>query len=513
MLVRAWVAMITVVTLWSTALPLAGAQSDDADNAPAAAHDAATAALVNQRAEAVATWRDARQHHARKTREVRRADDRAEALAEALAIAERDRENQRRLTGVYAVQSYLASGDTHPVLAPDQAQRGEMVAVMAEQQWREAQRRADEAADQSSQANASAAETRRQLDAARRQLDAAETTVHQVDSTIAATAGLAGIDLPPVAWAAYRTASHRAAANGCTVPAAVLAGMGHTATDHGRRPTGSTSLDGVVTWALTTPKGGSGPLALTDAHVDAARLVGWRGAVANIADSAEVAALLLCATGQNLTTWRGLAAAATAVYPDAVTVERALAVAHRYYAADPSLGEVPARPLRIGRGLSIDDSERLPDGDINAMLWWGLSRLGTPYSQCIGRPQDPVCPPGTNRYGDGFFDCSGFVAAAYARIGVAVPLTTYAMEADAAFMSTQVADRVNLSVMLPGDIMLMDGHVMLYLGQGKILHSSAGGVQVEPVPGYAWNEVFAILRPVPPRDTTPVPPAGPATNR
>jgi cell wall-associated NlpC family hydrolase len=132
------------------------------------------------------------------------------------------------------------------------------------------------------------------------------------------------------------------------------------------------------------------------------------------------------------------------------------------------------------------------------MIDWAMTRIGTPYSQCLGidaRPQDPECPPGTNRFGAGFFDCSGFVSSAYRRIGITVPATTYAMDADPRFMATRVADRIDLSVMEPGDVFLMDGHTGMYVGGGMIVHAVSGGLTYQPVPGWVANGTYAVLRP------------------
>jgi cell wall-associated NlpC family hydrolase len=133
------------------------------------------------------------------------------------------------------------------------------------------------------------------------------------------------------------------------------------------------------------------------------------------------------------------------------------------------------------------------------MIAWAMTRIGTPYSQCLGpeaRPQDPICPPGTNRFGTGFFDCSGFVSNAYRRIGIRVPLTTYAMEADARFMATEVSDGIDLAVMEPGDVFLMDGHTGLYVGDGMIVHAIGRGLTYEQVPRWVANGTIAVLRPL-----------------
>jgi cell wall-associated NlpC family hydrolase len=111
------------------------------------------------------------------------------------------------------------------------------------------------------------------------------------------------------------------------------------------------------------------------------------------------------------------------------------------------------------------------------------------------RPQDPVCPTGSNRFGSGFFDCSGFVSHAYRLMGLRIPQTTYAMEADPAFMATKVSRGIDLRVMQPGDVFLMDGHTGMYVGGGMIVHAIGRGLTFEPVPAWVANGTFAVLRP------------------
>jgi len=119
-----------------------------------------------------------------------------------------------------------------------------------------------------------------------------------------------------------------------------------------------------------------------------------------------------------------------------------------------------------------------------------------------------VCPPGTNRFGNGFFDCSGFVSAAYAHIGVVIPTSTYAMAADERFMAKTISDHVDLPNMLPGDIVLNPGHVALYVGNGTVIHATGSGLTMQPLPGWVRNATIAVLRPLPPADAPPKPESG-----
>ncbi len=60
-------------------------------------------------------------------------------------------------------------------------------------------------------------------------------------------------------------------------------------------------------------------------------------------------------------------------------------------------------------------------------------------------------------------DCSGFVQAVYANFGISLPRTTWSMES--------VGTPVSYEEMLPGDIVLYNGHVGLYAGNDTILNA------------------------------------------
>ncbi len=60
-------------------------------------------------------------------------------------------------------------------------------------------------------------------------------------------------------------------------------------------------------------------------------------------------------------------------------------------------------------------------------------------------------------------DCSGFVQSVYANFGISLPRTTWDME--------NVGYAVSFDQALPGDLVLYDGHVGLYMGDGNIVNA------------------------------------------
>jgi cell wall-associated NlpC family hydrolase len=75
----------------------------------------------------------------------------------------------------------------------------------------------------------------------------------------------------------------------------------------------------------------------------------------------------------------------------------------------------------------------------------------------------------------GGFDCSGLVYWAYARLGVAVPHSSYALYA--------MGRRVTPSRMKPGDLLFFSGlgHVGIYIGRGRMVHAPHTGALVQVV--------------------------------
>jgi cell wall-associated NlpC family hydrolase len=47
----------------------------------------------------------------------------------------------------------------------------------------------------------------------------------------------------------------------------------------------------------------------------------------------------------------------------------------------------------------------------------------------------------------------------------------------------------------PGDVLLQDGHVSLYVGDGRVIHASGGQLTEENIPGWVRMGVFVVLRP------------------
>lgn len=72
-------------------------------------------------------------------------------------------------------------------------------------------------------------------------------------------------------------------------------------------------------------------------------------------------------------------------------------------------------------------------------------------------------------------DCSGFVQSVYREFGVSLPRTTWDME--------QAGTAVSYADAAPGDLILYDGHVGIYLGDGTMVNArnAQTGIGISPV--------------------------------
>ena len=86
-----------------------------------------------------------------------------------------------------------------------------------------------------------------------------------------------------------------------------------------------------------------------------------------------------------------------------------------------------------------------------------ISRLGCPYVWATTGPDS--------------FDCCGLTYWCYKQAGVKVPIGTRP-QYDAA------KERLSVSEAKPGDILYMNGHVGLYIGEGKAIHAPHPGAYV-----------------------------------
>lgn len=82
-------------------------------------------------------------------------------------------------------------------------------------------------------------------------------------------------------------------------------------------------------------------------------------------------------------------------------------------------------------------------------------------------------------------DCSGFVQSVFAQFGISLPRTTWDME--------HVGTPVSYEQAIAGDLILYDGHVGIYMGNGQIVNAinSARGIGILPA---TYTNIITIRR-------------------
>lgn len=136
--------------------------------------------------------------------------------------------------------------------------------------------------------------------------------------------------------------------------------------------------------------------------------------------------------------------------------------------AEPPAGRHRAKPSPRPRTPRRTTPVQVPpavSGDITAVIGWALAQVGHPYVY--------------GATGPGAYDCSGLVAAAYARIGVRLPHSAAGMLA--------YGRPVGRGELAPGDLVFASrGHVAIYIGGGRIVEAAnpAVGVVARPIWGF-----------------------------
>ena len=82
-------------------------------------------------------------------------------------------------------------------------------------------------------------------------------------------------------------------------------------------------------------------------------------------------------------------------------------------------------------------------------------------------------------------DCSGFVQSVFAHFGISLPRTSRAMR--------DVGTPVSYEEAIPGDLILYDGHVGIYMGNGEIVNAinSARGIGILPA---TYTNILTVRR-------------------
>lgn len=124
-------------------------------------------------------------------------------------------------------------------------------------------------------------------------------------------------------------------------------------------------------------------------------------------------------------------------------------------------GAQPAKPVTIADPSAKASPAAKPSpakGQLAVKA--ALSKLGSRYRYGANGPDR--------------FDCSGLTSWAWAQAGVTIPRTSSSQ-----FRSLP---RVSLDALQPGDLVYSPGHIGMYIGDGKMVHSPQTGRSVEIAP-------------------------------
>jgi cell wall-associated NlpC family hydrolase len=118
-------------------------------------------------------------------------------------------------------------------------------------------------------------------------------------------------------------------------------------------------------------------------------------------------------------------------------------------------------------------------GDARVALQFAFKQIGKPYRYGGEGPDS--------------YDCSGFTQASWAAAGVSLPRTTYEQWA------WGTNRRVSLDQLQPGDLLFSKGlgHMGMYAGDGKMIHSPQTGdvVKVVDIDDYWRGRFLGAVRP------------------
>jgi cell wall-associated NlpC family hydrolase len=152
-----------------------------------------------------------------------------------------------------------------------------------------------------------------------------------------------------------------------------------------------------------------------------------------------------------------------------------------FAAANGAAGDLGASAAAAGTAAAAAGTSSAAAAVIARAKTW----LGVPYSWGGGSDAGPTrgTAQGANIIG---FDCSAFVKAAFAAVGVALPRTTY----DQINAGTPVA---SLAQARPGDLIFPSrDHVEIYMGNGRVIEAPHTGDVVKETD--APSQYVAIRR-------------------
>ncbi len=163
-------------------------------------------------------------------------------------------------------------------------------------------------------------------------------------------------------------------------------------------------------------------------------------------------------------------------------------------------GAAPAAPGSAGPAAPVNPSSTQAPANIQAAIDFGLSQQGAPYVGGaspfrFGKPGDGntyqmdgqkayLSPKGVVGY-----DCSGLMVTMLKKAGIDISRfgSSRSMKAN--------LPEVPKDQLQPGDLLVKNGHVAMYIGDGKMIESVPGGVHVVSASKYINDPAYSGHRP------------------
>ncbi|WP_019816261.1 C40 family peptidase [Saccharomonospora saliphila] len=272
------------------------------------------------------------------------------------------------------------------------------------------------------------------------------------------------LDIPRRAMHAYAIATVTLADEqpDCHLSWVTLAGVGRTATDHGRVHDGDITEDGTVSapigtievrdfaGAVVSRPGAAGPMQLAPAVWERWRATPGHGEpdIQDLDDAALTAGRALCADGRDLSDGDQWLDGVSALHDEPLFLHRVLATANVYG--------------------TVGQSGHEPDTAALHAVTFAIDKIGLPY----------VWGGNGRERGDAGFDCSGLTTAAYGSAGIDLMRTAHTQYHSVSRVPEGEQPRLG-DLIFYGDPATKIHHVGLYIGNQQMIDAPTFGQAVQ----------------------------------
>ncbi|WP_040919156.1 C40 family peptidase [Saccharomonospora glauca] len=272
------------------------------------------------------------------------------------------------------------------------------------------------------------------------------------------------LDIPRRAMYAYATATVILTDEQpeCHLSWVTLAGIGRTATDHGRIEGGEVTEDGDMSEPIGTIEvrdfdgnvisepGAAGPLQLSPAVWEEFKEspTGEEPDIQNIDDAALTAARAMCDGGRDLSGGDSWLDGVSVLLDEPLFLHRVLATANVYG--------------------TVGESRTKPDTAALKAVTFAIDKIGLPY----------VWGGNGTEHGDAGFDCSGLTTAAYASAGISLMRTAHTQYHSVPLVEKDDELRLGDLVFF-GDPDTKIHHVGIYIGNDQMIDAPTFGQAVQ----------------------------------